>query len=185
MQLLGYLVLKAHRRDWRRLRKRKKCKQIKEFSRQFDHIALVRIPNLVVPHLKLNGEPRDAEILQLDVAWLHYIVERNATGLCWRKHSDLARKAVPSSSKSLIQQFQERIQIRLPGCVEIHRHPGEFLSVAESESASAFDNTVTYHLGHDGVCHLSPQVVSPCEIPRKPLQRAVKIGFGIWRILHR
>ena len=57
MQLLRYLVLKVHRRNRRRIRKRKKNKQVKELRRQFDHVALVRIPNLVMSNLKLHGEP--------------------------------------------------------------------------------------------------------------------------------
>lgn len=41
----------------------------------------VRISNLVMSNLKLHGEPGDAEILQLDIAWLHDVIETDATGL--------------------------------------------------------------------------------------------------------
>ena len=39
------------------------------------------ISNLVMSNLKLHGEPGDAEILQLDIAWLHDVIETDATGL--------------------------------------------------------------------------------------------------------
>ena len=46
----------------------------------------VRISNLVMSNLKLHGEPGDAEILQLDIAWLHDVIERDATGFGRRVH---------------------------------------------------------------------------------------------------
>ena len=44
------------------------------------------ISNLVMSNLKLHGEPGDAEILQLDIAWLHDVIERDATGFGRRVH---------------------------------------------------------------------------------------------------